>query len=108
MIFAALTEAADRGRLILIDGGFCRWHLRRDGTAVIRELLVLPAARGRGLGRYMVAKVRSASPNKLIARCPLASPSNGFWKKMGFALVGEGRGCAVWECPADAVVAGVT
>jgi hypothetical protein len=42
VIFAALNEAAERGELLLTVGGLCRFHLRRDGVVVIRELLVVP------------------------------------------------------------------
>jgi hypothetical protein len=30
MIFEALHDAAKRGELLLVSGGFCHWHLRRD------------------------------------------------------------------------------
>lgn len=29
MIFEALFESAERGELILVDGGFCHWHSGR-------------------------------------------------------------------------------
>lgn len=31
MIFVALSEAAQKGKLLLVDGGMLRFHLRRDG-----------------------------------------------------------------------------
>lgn len=45
MIFETLCESAKRDELILVDGGFCHWHLRRDGQLTIREIIVLPALR---------------------------------------------------------------
>ena len=73
MIFAAMSEAADRGELILVPDGMCRWHLRRDGVVVIREILVLPFRRGAGVGRRMVDLVGWKNPGRTIR----ASASTG-------------------------------
>lgn len=101
MIFAALSEAADRGQLLLIHGGLCRWHKRRDGIVVIREVLVLPASRRKGVGRSLVAEVISRNSGHVIqAKCPVAYPSNAFWARMGFTLVEEKNGANRWQRPA--------
>lgn len=98
MIFSALAEAADRGELILTEGGLCRWHCRKDGVVVIREIVVLPELRGRGVGRRMVEEVAARNPVRAIrARCPNRYTSNGFWKKMGFGLAYVDAGVNVWE-----------
>lgn len=98
MIFVALSEAADKGELLLCDGGMCRFHRRRDGVVTIRELLVLPASRGSGLGRLLVGRVRSANPESpLLARCPVKLASNGFWERLGFCLVSTERGINLWR-----------
>lgn len=104
MIFAALSEAADRGELILIDQGLCRYHLRKDGTAVIREILVLPRARKCGVGKRMVQEVARRCPSSpLVARCPAqdregrVGAANSFWRHMGFTLVGEKGGINTWR-----------
>jgi GNAT superfamily N-acetyltransferase len=92
MIFAALDEAASKGELLLVQDGLCRYHLRRDGVVVVRELLVLPFRRRTGLGSRLVAAVRGAHPGAPIeAKCPAESESNGFWKALGFALVEGGK-----------------
>jgi hypothetical protein len=51
MIFVALEEAASKGQLLLIDGGMCRFHKRKDGVTVIREIIVLPTRRKQGVGQ---------------------------------------------------------
>lgn len=98
MIFAAMAEAAGRGELILVRDGLLRWHLRRDGVVVIREIVVLPFRRGTGVGRAMLAELLDANPGRTIrARCPAAYESNGFWRAAGFTLAAEEKGVNVWE-----------
>lgn len=71
MIFVALNEAAEKGELLLVQNGLCRWHRRRDGLVVIRELLVLPEERRQGIGRMLVTRVRQRNPGgRIIAKCP--------------------------------------
>lgn len=67
MIFAALKEAAERGELLLVEGGLCRWHRRRDGIVVIREIIVLPPHRRKGVGRALAAD-RQSSRNERAGR----------------------------------------
>jgi len=98
MIFAALNEAAERGELLLSEDGLCRFHRRRDGRVTIREIVVLPDRRRQGTGRALVERVASRCPGAVIvARCPTCYPANGFWPRVGFLLVGEEKGCKVWE-----------
>jgi GNAT superfamily N-acetyltransferase len=98
VIFAALSEAADRGELFLCESGLCRWHLRRDGVVVVRELLVLPAARRKGVGSALVARVAAANPGALLrARCPAAYEANRFWEALGFRVAACEAGVNVWE-----------
>lgn len=103
MIFAVLSEAASRSALILVDGGFCRFHRRRDGIVVIREILVLPASRCLGVGRRMVDEVQRRHPGAtLLAKCPVADKDgrvgagNVFWRKLGFRCVKEAGGLNIW------------
>jgi GNAT superfamily N-acetyltransferase len=101
MIFAAMNEAADRGELLLVEGGLCRWHRRRDGVVVIRELLVLAEERRQGIGRMLVTRVRQRNPGaRVLAKCPREYPSNGFWARVGFVHVAESEGVNEWvlEC----------
>jgi GNAT superfamily N-acetyltransferase len=98
MIFVALDEAARKGELQLMDGGMCRWHLRRDGVVVIREIIVLPGRRRQGVGRRLVEAVQAANPGRTLrAKCPAAYEANGFWRHMGFALAASEKGANLWE-----------
>lgn len=87
MIFVALSESADKGELFLVDGGLCRFHLRRDGVVTIKELLVLPHDRRKGVGRALVERVQAKHPaSALRATCPAEYDANRFWEAMGFAI----------------------
>ena len=101
MIFVALVEAADRGELILLDGGMCRYHRRRDGVVVIREILVLPERRKTGIGKELYRQVLLSAHGSVIqARCPAVYESNGFWRAIGFSLISIKDGINLWQRPA--------
>lgn len=100
LIFVALNEAADRGELILCNGGLCRFHRRRDGVVVIREILVLPDRRRRGIAIGMIAEVIRRNPGAVIlARCPVEYEANTFWPLAGFRLKDTKEGINLWELP---------
>lgn len=103
MIFVAMSEAADKGQLILTDGGLCRWHRRRDGVVVVREILVLPGCRRRGVGREMIGRVVAANGGRVIrAKCPEKYESgNAFWRAMAFTLIESKDGVNLWQRPAN-------
>lgn len=89
MIFETLMESVTRGELILVDGGLCHWHLRRDGQLTIREIIVLPDRREQGIGSAILTRLRSV-PNatSIFAKCPEDLPSNGWYLRMGFECEG--------------------
>lgn len=101
MIFVALNDAAGRGELLLVDGGMCRFHRRRDGVVTVHELLVLPTHRRRGIGRALVGRVRELHPAATLrAVCPGEYEANEFWAACGFTIAAykppDGR-LVVWE-----------
>lgn len=103
MIFETLYESAARGELILVDGGLCRWHLRRDGQLTIREIIVLPELQGRGIGARMLARLRTThGATSIFAKCPTDLPANRWYAAMGFELEGvettpSGRELKLWR-----------
>jgi hypothetical protein len=100
MIFEALHESWARGELLLMDGGLCRYHLRRDGQVTIQEIL----STKRGAGQAMLAHLRQLpGAVALVARCPTDLPSNAWWRKQGFELIETtstrtGRSLNLWRC----------
>lgn len=99
MIFEALHEAAQRGELLLIDGGFCHWHLRRDGQLTVREII----STRRGAGSEMLAHLKQIVGAKfIVARCPADLSANEWYARRDFHLVTQevtksGRRLKVWR-----------
>jgi len=85
MIFKTLYESAQRGELLLIDGGFCRWHLRRDGQLTIHEIISTRL----GAGTEMLEILKTKGADSLFAKCPADLPSNDWYKKRKFIYEGE-------------------
>jgi GNAT superfamily N-acetyltransferase len=104
MIFEALSEAAERSELILVDGGFCHWHLRRDGQITIREIIVLPERQGEGIGTAMLEQLKAVDGAvSIFAKCPhLLEAANLWYKNRGFEYEGiemtrTGRWLCLWR-----------
>ena len=100
MIFESLHESAVAQELILIDGGYCRWHQRRDGTITIYEILSTRT----GAGSAMLNQLKLLG-KPIQAKCPDNLPSNQWYAKRGFRLdkfetTPSGRRLNVWilEC----------
>jgi hypothetical protein len=100
MIFETLHESNHKGELILLDGGYCRWHLRRNGVITIYEIL----SQRPGAGSEMLERLRAlALP--IVAKCPSDLPSNIWYAKRGFVLsrvetTPRGRTLNVWRLEA--------
>lgn len=102
MIFEALNEAANRGELLLWDNGFCHFHRRKDEVLTIREIIVLPHARGMGIGSRMLDHLEGLGAKAIVARCPADLPANGWYESRGFRKEGEetlksGRRVILWR-----------
>lgn len=99
MIFETLWESARRGELLLIDGGFCHWHLRRDGQLTIREIISTRP----GAGSEMLAQLKAVKgAASLFAKCPVGLAANGWYERRGFTCEGQettktGRVLNLWR-----------
>lgn len=85
MIFETLHDSAQRGELLLVDGGMCHWHLRRDGQLTIREIIT--TRKGAGVGAAMLVALK-ATPGalSLYAKCPADLRANAWYAAQGFTL----------------------
>lgn len=99
MIFETLYDSAQRGELLLVDGGFCHWHLRRDGQLTIREII----STRKGAGAQMLRRLE-ATPGvmSLFAKCPANLPANAWYSRRGFHVeraerTGSGRLLLCWR-----------
>lgn len=101
MIFETLYDSAKRGELLLIDGGFCHWHLRRDGQLTIREIIsTKPGAGSAMLTELMLTPAASS----IFAKCPTDLPANAWYERSGFLHEGteitkSGRELKLWRLP---------
>lgn len=101
MIFETLYESWANCELLLIEGGMCRWHLRRDGQLTIHEILSYKP----GAGRNMIETIsKTPGAKSLFAKCPADMISNGFYAHMGFICEGQevtpsGRKLNLWRLP---------
>lgn len=85
MIFEAIYQSSQKGELILIHGGYCRFHLRRDGQLTILEILSLRP----GAGREMLGLLKGRHPKSIFAKCPSDLPANHWYRRRGFLLEKE-------------------
>lgn len=83
MCFNALYEASKKNELLLIDGGFCNFHIKRDGTLTIYEIISTRP----GAGSQLLEQLKKFPVQYLLAKCPAELPSNKWYAKRGFHLV---------------------
>jgi len=99
MVFETLYESALRGELILVDGGICHYHLRKDGQLTIREII----STRRGAGTQMLQRLMQVpGTQSIFARCPSDLESNAWYRHKGFLLEGTettrtGRTLNLWR-----------
>jgi hypothetical protein len=104
MIFENLFASSKKGELILVDGGICHWHLRKDKQITIREIIVNPQNQGFGIGSDILEKLKKVRGAKSIfAKCPAdLLIANRLYKAKGFDLVDieitrSGRKIKLWR-----------
>jgi hypothetical protein len=84
MIFRALEASNAAGELLLLQGGFCRWHVRKDRSLTIYEIL----SQRPGAGQEMLAHLRALPDIRMIrASCPDDLPhANAWYARRGFQM----------------------
>ena len=101
MIFETLHDSAKRGELLLVDGGMCHWHLRRDGQLTIREIIT--TRKNAGIGERMLNILKATDGAiSLFAKCPADLNANHWYAAHGFVceaseLTRTGRLLSCWR-----------
>lgn len=99
MIFETLYASAQRGELMLVDGGICHWHLRNDGQLTIYEII----STRKGAGSLMLRRLEATpGATSLFAKCPTDLPANVWYTRRGFHVermefAGSGRSLLCWR-----------
>jgi len=105
MIFEILFDAANHDELILVDGGMCHYHLRKDGQVTIREIIVLKDRQRKGVGTAIVDSLKRLSgATSIFAKCPSELPANKWYPAIGFVSEGvnltkNGKELSLWRLP---------
>jgi ribosomal protein S18 acetylase RimI-like enzyme len=103
-----VARAGEGGEIV----GFVRFHHRLDKVTTIYDICVSHAARGRGVGRKLIAAVRAqalmAHHHALVLKAPEELPANDFYRALGFVDRGLERGrkrrLRTWMLPLDELV----
>lgn len=82
MIFESLYKSTQQGELLLIAGGYCRWHLCRNKQLTIYEIISTKL----GAGSEMLDVLKRQPADNIFARCPADLPANEWYKRKGFML----------------------
>lgn len=86
MIFEALYGSAQKGELLLLENGYCRFHVRRDRKLTILEIISLAKGTGKKLLNKIVELAKAKSVKAIVAKCPADLPANAWYQKNGFSL----------------------
>ncbi len=82
-----LIEAAAKDTLILIDGGFCLFNIRRDGQLTVSIIMSTRP----GAGSEMLEIMKKKKALFILAKCPADLPSNAWYEKKGFERIRQER-----------------
>lgn len=85
MCFNITFDAYKKGEVIMIEGGFCRFHLRRDGQLTIHEIF----SNKPGSGKKLLSILMEKDFKFIIAKCPSYLESNKWYEKNGFYLLAQ-------------------
>ena len=99
MCFEQMYDSLKRSELILVDGGMCRFHRRKDHQITIHEIISTRP----GVGATLLERLKAIpSAASLLAKCPADLPSNEWYQRRGFILEAtettrSGRILNVWR-----------
>jgi hypothetical protein len=103
VIFETLYESSQRKELLLVENGFCHWHLctqgSKRGQLTIREII----STKRGAGSLMLRQLEATpGATSLFAKCPAGLPANEWYSKRGFhvermEMTKTGRNLICWR-----------
>ena len=85
MVFQTLYDSYQRGELLLIDGGFARWRLKKDGSITLYEIFSTKP----GNGKQMIETLLQKTTTYIQLKCPTTLKSNGFYAHVGFTCIGQ-------------------
>lgn len=81
MIFQSLNESAERDELMLVEGGICQYHLRKDNQLTIANIF----STQKGAGSLMLERLRlTPGARSLFAKCPANLEANAWYAMQGF------------------------
>jgi hypothetical protein len=84
MIFEILYEAAQKNELILIDGGFCRFHIDKVQKILTIDEIISTKP---GAGSSLLCHLESMNIKSIVAECPADLRANKWYIRKGFRLV---------------------
>lgn len=105
----ALVRSISREEVLIAENstgvmGFVEYHHREDEQTTLYHIAVIPNYRRKGIGRALVDALRSEAKllgkRKILLKCPIDLPANGFYSRLGFQSVrkeeGKARNLHVW------------
>lgn len=90
MIFETLYSSSKKQELILIENGYLRFHIRRDGICTIYEII----SQHKGVGTKLLNILKDLVQDRathIVAKCPQGLESNKFYMKKSFVIIGTER-----------------
>lgn len=81
MLTAILLDSAKKNKLIIVEGGICRFSRKKDYIKITDILSIKP-----GAGFILLERIKEMNPSKIIASCPDGWESNGWYIRHGFTL----------------------
>jgi predicted acetyltransferase len=84
--FELLFRAQKNETLLLIDGGMCHYHCRKDGQCTIRVLISTKSGAGSSMLKTVIERAEQKGMSFLLAVCPADLASNKWYKNKGFVL----------------------